>query len=183
MDAIKKITAYLASSDDVLNLSQTKWNKLLFFIDSVKFCKDKQTFTGMKYLKFPYGPVPENYRSIIYNMVEDELLDADEYLASFDSARFLKTNTENNKCKEILESLDKATNNDQETLMLKNTLDKIIKIFGQWTAVKLSEFSHLLDAWRNPGMYEEIQLGTMKNDTFLKKEFKEGNFANLVLSE
>ena len=60
MEISEVITLELAS--EVKNLSQTKWNKLMFLIDGVGYCDSGETFTGFEYIKLPYGPVPHDYR-------------------------------------------------------------------------------------------------------------------------
>ena len=66
------ITMKLA--DSISDLSQTKWNKLMFFIDATGACLNNKTYTGFNYIKLPYGPVPQDYRSIIFDMVENEIV-------------------------------------------------------------------------------------------------------------
>ena len=67
MKIYEAITFELSSK--IENLSQTKWNKLIFLIDGVGVCSFDQAFTGFEYIKIPYGPVPKDYREKVTIMI------------------------------------------------------------------------------------------------------------------
>lgn len=164
------ITIYL--SRNIKNLSQTKWNKLMFFIDGAGVCKTGNLFTTFKYIKLPYGPVPDNYKQIIEEMARKELVKITKQIDISDSAKFIQT-------------VEKDYSIDDE-IKKTNTLDtvlrKTIELFGDWTAIQLSNFSHKTDAWNNAIMFGTIDMNKLKDDSYLKTKYKNGNWGDLLLS-
>lgn len=168
------ITLYLALK--ISNLSQTKWNKLMFFIDGVGVCQNGFTFSGYNYIKLPFGPVPDNYRDEIRKMIFKGIVKREQYRGVTDSVMYIEATTDyNNKKNDIEQTINKKRD-------LKKILDQIIGIFSSWSAVKMSDFTHELKAWKKPKLLEKIDLSLLKNDPFLKKRFDEANFATLVMS-
>ena len=156
--------------EDIDDITQTQWNKLLFFTDGAGACKDRQ-FTDFTYIKLPYGPVPNNYSELINSMHYRGIIQIEN---SPDNKISLR------KSDDHIPNLENAKNVIGDTRDLKTIVEKIVKIFKDWSAVKLSSLSHELDAWKNPSMYAEIDLKDLKNDTFLKERFGEANFRKLL---
>lgn len=154
------------------DLSQTKWNKLMFFTDGASFCLRGITFSNFQYIKMPYGPVPNNYRDIIQEMQTNGTINVSTNLDISDAVRIIKPPMELN-----LEMLD---NFIEELDSEFRIVDRIISVFGRWTAVQLSDFSHLLDAWIRPSIYSNIDLSSLREDSFLKEEFSNGNFGEVL---
>lgn len=161
---LESITAHLASQ--VLDLSQTKWNKLMFYIDGAHFCQTKTSLTGIDYIKLPYGPVPNNYRQLLVKMAEKKVIAIDQGGDIANASRYITLK-------------NGATSLNTDTLKL---VEKIVSIFGGWTAVQLSNFSHRLDAWKIPEMYSTIDLSRLQKDNFLKTRFGQADFGKLILS-
>lgn len=158
----------------VTDLSQTKWNKLMFLLDGVSYCRQDQSFTGFTYIKLPYGPVPNNYRSLLNAMNDAGFIAIETNTAISDAAKF------------ITPKVSAAFDAESDQLIKSNpllpeALEIVLKIFGDWSAATLSEFSHLLDAWKSAAMFEKIDLGSLKNDPYLKKEFGQENLADIIL--
>ena len=165
----EKVTIYLANN--VEKLSQTKWNKIMFFIDGTSQSYRNERVTDYNYLKFPYGPVPEDYNRKVNDMITKNLIKKDNYKGFSDFMMYIEAETDT---KGYIQDIP------QNTLSIIN---KIIDIFGDWSAVKMSDFSHELDAWKNSKLYQEINLNILKEDPFLKREYKEANFGKLVMSQ
>lgn len=171
------ITFQLASH--IRFLSQTKWNKLMFLLDAVGFCKTDRTFSGYRYIKLLYGPVPDNYRSKIKAMIDKKIVSPTKYNGYTDSVmqiEVLEERKDHNK-KESAKAISAFPSSD----ILSATIEKIIDIFREWTAVRLSDFTHELLAWKIPEMQGEIDLSLLKKDPFLQKNFGEANWGDLIL--
>lgn len=173
MNINETITVYLV--DKIEDISQTKWNKLLFFIDGAGVCLSDQ-FTAFQYIKLPYGPVPDGYTDILTEMHFQEVIKKSRTDNVFDSKIFIE------KSKNHDDLLIEANKEIGENANLEKVLKKIVETFKNWTAVKLSDFSHELDAWKNPTMYSGIDLSVLKEDNFLKREFGEANFGKLLIN-
>lgn len=170
METFEAITLFLV--DKIGNITQTQWNKLLFFTDGAGVCIDTQ-YTDFTYIKLPYGPVPDNYSELIYSMHYKEIIKEEN---SFDSKITLS------KALNHSDNLLNAEKIIKKNRKLQDVIDTIIKTFKDWSAAKLSGFSHELDAWKIPPMYSTIDLNTLKNDSFLKERFGEADFGKLLFS-
>ena len=51
---------------------KTKLNKLLFYADFKHYKKNSTSITGVRYAKYPFGPVPENYKYYFAFLSNDE---------------------------------------------------------------------------------------------------------------
>lgn len=162
----------------VTDLSQTKWNKLLFFFDGAYTSYKNEVFapTGLSYVKLPYGPVPDNYRQVIYGIVLNGYVNQtnDPYIS--DSTLFLSGVNDPGVLDLAIEYME---NHNKDVSLI---LEKIIDIYGKWTAGKLSDFSHELDAWKKSKMYGHIDLSMLRNDSFLRSKYNNPNFGELIIS-
>ncbi|MHB9030179.1 MAG: type II TA system antitoxin MqsA family protein [Candidatus Latescibacterota bacterium] len=109
---------------------KTKLNKLLFYADFKHFRETTVSITGARYVRMPYGPVPDNYE-LLYAMLVEERKDilvreivygddcvGEEYLA--------------------VRNADLAVFSQSELMVLKATK----KHFRNFSAKKTSDFSH-----------------------------------------
>lgn len=173
MENHEAITLKLAKS--INDLSQTKWNKLMFFIDSASICLNDHQLTNFSYIKMPYGPVPENYRSIIHSMKTNGIINVSTNLDISDAVRIIRPNindTSIDEMNQMLSAIDKKY----------NIVERIIKVFESWSAVELSNFSHMLNSWTEPNLYQNINLHSMKDDPYLKLNFQIGDFGQILFS-
>lgn len=174
MEKHEAITLLLLKT--IKDLSQTKWNKLLFFIDGASSCFNDK-ITGLNYIKLPYGPVPQNYSEIIHGMANKEIISINNnYNNVFDNKIFIN---KNDKFSYNYEKAENIISNETH----KEIIGKSIEVFNKWNAVQLSDFSHELDAWKKPDMYSQIDLELLKNDSFLSENYGEGNFGKLIVSQ
>ena len=157
--------------DKIKNITQSKWNKLMFFVDGYGASQNNQ-FTNFNYIKMPFGPVPENYSNLLFEMNARDIIKTNKAINGKISLEKSKNHDKNYKQAMKILNSNKA---------LKNAIEYIIKTFKDWTATKLADFSHEFDGWQNPEMYQIINLEAFKNDSFLKKEFQESNFAQVLL--
>lgn len=155
-------------------ITQRKWNKLLFFIDGAGLCLNGKLFTDFRYIKLPLGPVPEDYAHHLKHMHGKEMIERIKEVEVSISKTLIG---ENNK-----ELLNEANEEIQKHNKLEEIMKKIINIFMDWDDEKISDFSHEFDAWRKPSMYGTINMKKLKNDTFLKEEYGEGDFGKLIMN-
>ena len=133
METYEALTFKLASK--IENLSQTKWNKLMFLLDGVGVCNTDDTFTGFEYIRLPYGPVPCDYREKIRSMIFKGIVKKERYIGVTDSVMYIDPVDDNTKQEEASHLIKAKT-------PLEKALEKIVEIFGSWTAVRLSDFTH-----------------------------------------
>lgn len=75
LEKLKNMILYLVKR--LGSVLETKLNKLLWYCDFLNFKETSVSITGTQYIRFPYGPVPDNYERII-GIMQPELLDKDE---------------------------------------------------------------------------------------------------------
>lgn len=75
-DRLREVVAYLAAH--VSDLYRTKLNKVLFYLDFASYRDRGEGFTGLRYAKAEYGPVPDQYELIMAALVDDEALSLHE---------------------------------------------------------------------------------------------------------
>ncbi len=127
----------------------TKLNKLLNFTDALYFSKYTVSLTGMKYRKFEYGPVPEEYEVLLW------LLQQAGYIS--------KVRAINGPYKGViikaLCDFDKDTFTQQEIAVLND----ILLNFGESTSTYLSDLSHIEEGWINTPIYGYIPYSYTNN--------------------
>jgi uncharacterized phage-associated protein len=123
------------------NVGETVLNKLLYFCDFNYYEIYEEHLTGARYKKFPFGPVPQHFNSIINQMVANNQLQRikTEY-HGLTQTRYLPLT------KPDLTQLSAAE---------KTVIDDVIRLMGDWSANKISEYSHQDTPWRatNDGDY------------------------------
>jgi hypothetical protein len=113
---------------------KTSLNKLLWISDFVHFQKYGIGITGLAYIKFPYGPVPEKY-DILYSFLLEE-------------NEFNKTIIEypNGTCGERIFPILKQDN----SVLNKEELETVLKVkekYSSLSASQISDLSHKEKAW------------------------------------
>lgn len=110
------------------NVGETVLNKLLYFSDFNYYELYEEHLTGAKYRKLPYGPVPQKLDVIIEQMIKSGIIQ--------------KIKTEYfNKIQTRFIPLEKA---DLTAMMAseKEVIDRVIEQMSDWSANKISEYSH-----------------------------------------
>ncbi len=110
------------------NVGETVLNKLLYFSDFNYYELYEEHLTGAKYRKLTYGPVPQKLDIIIEQMIKSGIIQKikTEYFSKVQT-RFIP--------------LAKA---DLTAMMAseKEVIDKVIEQMSDWSANKISEYSH-----------------------------------------
>lgn len=71
-DRMRETVVYLARH--VRDLYRTKLNKVLFYLDFAAYRDSGEGFTGLRYAKAPFGPVPDRFELLVAGLVDDEAL-------------------------------------------------------------------------------------------------------------
>lgn len=124
------------------NVGETVLFKLLYFADFNYYEMYEEHLTGAKYRKLPFGPVPQNFDSIIIQMVEKSQLQRikTDY-HGYPQTRYLP-----------LEKADLTELKASE----KETIDRVIDQMSDWSAVVISNYSHKDMPWLASKEGEEI---------------------------
>lgn len=174
IEKIADITKVMISHN-VGDLSKTKWNKLLFFIDSAYFNSPqgntKRTMTGYEYIKMPYGPMIDNFQNILDNFINYNLKIKSYIGYSSGMMTFIEIGKGEKNTKFIL-------NKDEI-----NIIKKVVGFFGKFNATQLSDFSHMLDAWLKSEMFSPIDFKATISDSFLRSKTSKSNMYELFFSK
>jgi hypothetical protein len=156
-------------------LSKTKWNKIMFFSDLAFYTCDNleyanKIYTGLDYIKMPYGPVVDNYNNIIAKIAENNNLEIKSYFG-IDS-----------NISQYIELRDNISININIPQFEKLVIFNVIKKFIDFTASKLSSYSHLLSIWKAPNMYSYLNFEYAHYDKYKINEDFIGTFYQLIMS-
>ena len=165
---VKEITRRL--SQEVSNLSVTKWNKFMFFIDGAYYALHGEQISDFTYIKLQYGPVPRSYNHVINSLVESKVI----ALRRGVEASMTYLNPGNDRDEKQIASLPESAS---------EIVTKAIGVFKTWTAARMSDLSHELKAWKTPQLGDPIDLKELCDDDFLKEKYQEKNWGSLLLKQ
>ena len=143
VDKFKNVLLYLLERcAGKPNVGETVLYKLLYFSDFNYYELYEEHLTGAKYRKFPYGPVPQKFDSIIGQMMEIAMIKRIK-TTYYDKLqiRYLPM------VKSDLTAL-KASE--------KDVIDKVIEQMSDWSASAISSYSHKDMPWLASKEGEEI---------------------------
>jgi transcriptional regulator with XRE-family HTH domain len=134
LDKFKNILLYiLEKCAGKPNVGETLLYKLLYFADFNYFEIYEEHLSGAEYRKLPYGPVPKHIDSVINKMItSNQIMRVKTEYHGYPQSRYLplvKPNLEHLKASE------------------KEVIDKVIDQFSDWSASKISEYSHKDMPW------------------------------------
>ena len=134
LDKFKNILLYiLEKCAGKPNVGETLLYKLLYFADFNYFEIYEEHLSGAEYRKLPYGPVPMHIDSVINKMItSNQIMRVKTEYHGYPQSRYLplvKPNLEHLKASE------------------KEVIDKVIDQFSDWSASKISEYSHKDMPW------------------------------------
>ncbi len=115
------------------NVGETVLYKLLYFADFNFYENYEEHLTGVAYRKLDFGPVPLNFGDVLAQMIEKQKIQRvkTEYFG-FTQTRYLP-----------LEKPDLTLLNAAE----KETIDRVIEQYSDWSASAISEYSHKDIPW------------------------------------
>lgn len=156
MDPIYPTILYLCRIEPV---SRTQLNKLLFFCDLLYFIENgrDETITNEKYLKYQYGPVPENIDAARNSLIQNNLLIAKV---------FAEFSYENITTYEYKTANDRYSKNAENFLGSKKvkTIDDVYNALKHYSASKLSDISHLFEPWEKAKWYGKINFNLVREN-------------------
>ncbi len=87
INKLKAIIAMLANKE----INKTKLLKEIFFIDFLYYKNYASSITGFKYVKLPFGPVPDNFEQILNQLVLSKTINYDIKIYENYEAHLIKT--------------------------------------------------------------------------------------------
>lgn len=115
------------------NVGETVLYKMLYFADFNYYEIYEEHFTGAKYRKLPYGPVPHKLDTIINQMIERKQLQRiKSEFHGYPQTRYIP-----------LQKADLMQLKASE----KEVLDKVISQMSDWSAAAVSKYSHKDMPW------------------------------------
>jgi len=162
VDKLKNVLLYiLENCAGKPNIGETVLNKLLYFCDFNYYEIYEEHLTGTRYKKLPFGPVPQQFDSIVNEMIADKQLQRikTEY-HGYTQTRFLPL------AKPDLTKLSAAE---------KTVIDGVIQQMSDWNANKISEYSHNDKPWRasDDGDYIDYNLVFYRRPPFSVRVYPE----------
>jgi len=135
IDKLKNVLLYiLEKCAGKPNVGETVLYKLLYFSDFNYYEIYEEHLTGAKYIKLPYGPVPDKLGSIINQMIEKGVIQRIKTkYHGYPQTRYIP-----------LKRADLTKMSAAE----KEVIDKVIEHFSDWTATDIGEYSHKDMPWR-----------------------------------
>lgn len=139
--------SYTKLKNLILLLSQntilkTKLLKEIFYCDFIAYKNIGKSITGLEYNKYPFGPVPNNYESILEHLLKNNSISINIKIEND-----YEYNTINNiETPNIVEF-------DKEEL---DIINKVIKYFKDFNSKKIVDYSHQEKAFTETKFYEKI---------------------------
>lgn len=116
------------------NVGEQVLNKLLYFCDFNYYELYEEHLTGATYRKLPYGPVPQNFKHSLYQMLEDKQVQQikTEYYTKI-QIRYIPL---------VKADLTELKASDKELI------DRVIDQMGDWSTTTIGEYSHSDKPWK-----------------------------------
>lgn len=138
----KFLNAALFFTNQVPQLTKTKLNKLMFYMDFKYFQTHTVSITGVPYARINYGPVPDQYSLLYGLMAAQQLVSIEE--AGVDQYSWDYFNAQ--------KPADETVFNQDELAVLH----QVVARFKDETARNISEISHQEDAWKDTASSAQI---------------------------
>ena len=132
-DLTKFTNALLFFATKVPDLYKTKVNKLMFYADFLHFNEFVVSITGSRYLKYEFGPVPEKYEGLIWEVSQLGVISVTEEPVGQFVGSVIRP----------LVDYDPTVFTDDEL----RVLESVAKTYGELTSRSISEVSHKEDGW------------------------------------
>jgi hypothetical protein len=161
MEKFKKLVHYICFiSPTPLSLGKTKLNKILWFAEREVYLKYGEPLTGMKFIKMPYGPVPQQMDEALNELqIEKHLLIKDTKWNGRPKVEFIvldEPSPEVFKPKHLM-----SVNNAVLAICKNHTAETISKVSHDsiWEMAVLGEEIPLYAAFGKPGelQIEDVQ--------------------------
>jgi transcriptional regulator with XRE-family HTH domain len=143
------------------NVGEALLYKLLYFSDFNFYEIYEEHLTGAQYRKLPFGPVPQKLDNLIHQMIEKgQLQRIKTAYHSYPQTRYIP-----------LEKADLTEMSAAE----KDTIDRVIDRFSDWSASAISEFSHKDLPWKatKEGDIIDYELALYRESPFSVRTYEE----------
>ncbi len=143
------------------NIGETALNKLLYFCDFNYYEIYEEHLTGARYKKLPFGPVPHKLDSIINSMIQaNQLKRIKTTYFDFPQTRYIP-----------LEKTDLSHLSAAE----KTVIDQVINQMSDWSANKISDYSHKDMPWlaTNEGEYISYNLAFYREMPYSVRQYED----------
>lgn len=109
---------------------KTKLLKEMFYIDFLYYKQTTVSITGLKYIKYQYGPVPQNFERILEDLIYQNIIEYKiEYKNKFEYHE-IKSKIENKLIESVFLDDELAT------------INKVINYFDKYNSSDIVEFSN-----------------------------------------
>lgn len=137
-EKVNNIIIFLADG----GIFKTKLLKEMFYADFINYKNTGKSMTGLKYVKLPYGPVPDNFESILVDCINSNLI---SYESKFYGQYESYVITSKRK-------VDADLFSKEEIELLK----KIKEIFNSFGSKEIANYSHEEKAYKNTNFKDFI---------------------------
>lgn len=138
LDKIYNMILFFSDS----GILKTKLLKEMFYADFVNYKNTCKSITGLEYAKLPFGPVPNNFESLLNKCVTDNIIDYNVTYNNEYESHNIKSKKEFNKKIFTKDELD--------------TMNKIKEKFKNFSSKDIVEYSHQEKAFLNNDFYNKI---------------------------
>lgn len=133
-------------------VNRTSLNKICFFLDAQAVLKSGKPLTSFRYIKLPYGPVPDGIRSVVsafrdLEVIREDIVPEGPYLA------YNYSIIDSEKSERLIAKAQSSF--DVTELKL---IDEGILVLKGKTASQLSAISHDFECWTKAAWHGEIQI-------------------------
>ena len=121
---------------------KTKLLKEMFYADFIYYKNTCKSITGLEYAKLPFGPVPDEFETILYDCANKKIINYD---IDFENQY---------ECHNI-----SAIKKFDKSIFTKDELDTLVKIknkFKSYCSKDIVDFSHKEKAFKEPNFGDKI---------------------------
>lgn len=131
-ERLENLISYLS---DKVDLYKTSLNKYLWYIDFISFRENTRSVTGLRYMRYSYGPIVENFRyEDIINYFNEKFYKEETILGKGSIVR-LKS----------YKNYDMSIFDSEEI----KVIDAVINQFKSLSCNEISDLSHKEEAWKD----------------------------------
>lgn len=160
---LKSVLHYIIHKcDDKFNIGKTVLHKLLYFSDFDFYELYEEKMTGETYIKYPKGPVSDNFSNIIDELEKEKSVEVGTFKYPTGHTQFVYNS---------LKEPDTSNLSEKEI----NVIDNVLKRCSNMNASTISEYSHGDLPWQATEDHEIIdyELVFYRSDKFSVRDYEE----------
>lgn len=168
MTVLENVTVLLLREADQQKLVKTKWVKLVFFVAAYQYCKtNDQPFPELEFVKMPNGPAFRAY---------------DEFLSQYEERQLLRIDRKPGFQMDITTVISKGSTDMVEEIdvneSLRESINSVSAFFKHKNTRWISDFSHSLNIWKKPAMWDKLSFTDLFDDDGIKA--MQANASNIM---